>query len=100
MELDRQVQRQQIPHSGIVSVLGTTTQVLNAEILELCEGGTQIWLDQPLRRATLVRIEYSDNLLLGEVVYCEKEQAGWLVGIRIEHSLLGLKALARAMGAR
>jgi len=72
---------------------------LQAEILNLSEGGTQIWLDQPLRYASLVRIEYNDNLLLGEVVYCKQEQDGWLVGIRVEHSLVGVKAFARATGA-
>ena len=39
-------------------------------------------------------IEYDDNRLLGEVVYCEKQTSGWLVGIRVEHALLGLATLA------
>ena len=91
----RKAQRQ----SAIVSVLGTVTPVFHGEILDLSDGGTQVWLDQPLPYASLVRINYDDNLLLGEVVYCQKEQAGWLVGIRVEHALLGVKALARAKGA-
>jgi hypothetical protein len=100
MEPDqRQVQRNQIRQSAIVSALGTATPVIHGEILNLGEGGTQIWLDQPLRYATLVRIDYNDNLLLGEVVYCQPEQAGWLVGIRVEHALLGVTTLTRAMGA-
>jgi hypothetical protein len=45
----------------------------------------------------VVRIEYNDNLLLGEVVYCQREQAGWLVGTHAEHALFGLTALARAL---
>ncbi len=91
----RKAQRQ----SAIVSVLGTVTPHLHGEIQNLSEGGTQVWLDQPLPYASLVRITYNDNLLLGEVVYCQKEQAGWLVGIRVEHALLGANALARAKAA-
>ena len=92
-------QRKAKLQSAIVSVLGTVTPVFHGEILDLSDGGTQVWLDQPLPYASLVRINYDDNLLLGEVVYCQKEQAGWLVGIRVEHALLGVKALARAKGA-
>ena len=91
----RKAQRQ----SAIVSVLGTVTPVFHGEILDLSEGGTQVWLNQPLPYSSLVRVNYDDNLLLGEVVYCQKEQAGWLVGIRVEHALLGVQALARAKGA-
>jgi PilZ domain len=94
----RQAQRHQLTQTAIVSVFGTASLVLHGEIRNLSEGGTQIRLDQPLRYASLVRIDYNDNLLLGEVVYCQREQAGWLVGIRVEHALLGLTALARALG--
>jgi len=72
-----------------VRVLGADTPVLHGEILNLSEGGTQIWLDQPLHYASLVGIEYDDNLVLGEVVFCQKEKSGWILGIRVEHSLLG-----------
>jgi hypothetical protein len=100
MEPDqRKAERQEVHQAAIVSVLGTTTQVLHGEILNLSEGGIQIWLDQPLGYASLVRIEYDDNLVLGEVVYCQQEQEGWLVGVSIEHALLGLKAHAH-MGGR
>jgi hypothetical protein len=94
----RQAQRHQIRQSAIVSVFGTASLVLHGEIRNLSEGGAQIWLDQPVRYASLVRVDYNDNLLLGEVVYCQREQAGWLMGIRVEHALHGLTALARALG--
>jgi len=68
----RQDQRHQLNQSAIVSVLGTASETL---------------------------IDYDDNRLLGEVVYCAKEQAGWLVGIRVEHALLGLSTLA-SIGAQ
>ena len=73
-------------------------RLLRVEIRNISNGGTQIRLDQPLRCASLVAIDYDDNRLLGELVYCEKEQAGWLVGIRVEHALLGLVTLASIGG--
>jgi hypothetical protein len=93
----RQAPRVQLNHAALVSVVGEPNQVLHGEIRNLSEGGTQIRLDQPLPPFTLVRIEYDDSLLLGEVVYCQQEQSGWLVGTRVEHSLSGLVALATAM---
>jgi PilZ domain len=93
----RQDQRHQLNQAATVSVFGTN-EVLQGEIRNISEGGTQIRLDQPLRCASLVEIQYNDNSLLGEVIYCAQEQAGWLVGVRVEHALLGLSALASIAG--
>ena len=90
----RQDQRYQLSRSATVIVLGTACQILHGEIRNVSEDGAQIRLDQPLRYASLVTVDYDDNRLLGEVVYCEKEHAGWLVGIRVEHALLGQATLA------
>ena len=93
----RQAERRQISHPAIVSVAGTLDQVLHGMIRNVSEGGTQIRLDQPLPPSTLVKIEYDDNLLLGEAIYCQRDQSGWLVGVKIEHGLFDLTALATAM---
>ena len=90
----RQDQRHQVTQSVVVNVLGAAIQILHGEVRNVSEGGTQLRLDQPIRCTALVVIDYDDNRLLGEVVYCEREQAGWLVGIRVEHALLGLATLA------
>ena len=93
----RQTERHQLSYPAIVSVVGTSNQVLHGMTRNVSEGGTQIRLDEPLPPSTLVKIEYEDNLLLGEVIYCQQEQSGWLAGVRIEHGLFGLTALATAM---
>jgi len=95
----RQTERQELSQFAIVSVVGTPAGVLQGEIRNLSQGGTQIRLGEPLPPFALVRIEYDDNLLLGEVIYCRQEQCGWLVGLRVEHGLFGLTALADAMQA-
>ena len=92
----RQTPRQQLSQSAVVSLLGAG-QVLHGEIRNLSEGGTQILVHEPLDLASLVKIEYADKLLLGEVVYCRQEQAGWLLGIRLERGLSGVTDLADAM---
>ena len=95
----RQAERHRINQSALVTVVGTPGQVLPGEIQNVSESGTQIRLGQALPPFTLVRIEYDDNLLLGEVVYCRQDQSAWLLGLRVEHNLSGLTALARAMQA-
>jgi len=96
----RQDQRHQLSQAASVSVLGAASQVLQGQIRNVSKGGTQLQLDQPLGTGSLLRIEYGNNLLLGEVVYCQQELTGWVVGIRIEHALSGLTAIADAMRDR
>jgi hypothetical protein len=93
----RQAQRHQLSQSASVSVLGATSQVVQGEIRNVSKNGTQLHLDQPIGIGSLLRVDYDNNLLLGEVVYCRQEQTGWIVGIRIEHTLTGLSGLADAM---
>ena len=82
-----------------MTTVGTPDQVHRAQVRNLSEGGTQILLGEPLPPFTLVKIEYQDNLLLGEVVYCRQEEFGYLAGLRIEHALFGLAALSETMQA-
>src|SRR5579859_1450698 len=93
----RQDQRHHLSRFAVVSVLGTASQVLQAELRNVSKSGTQLQTAQPLPTGSLLRIEYENNLLLGEVIYCQQQQTGWLVGIRIEHALSGLAALADAL---
>jgi hypothetical protein len=95
----RQTQRHRLSHAATITVVGTSTEVLHGEIRNISEGGTQIWSDRPLPSFTLLRVEYEDNLILGEVVYCLQQQSGWLLGLRVEHALFGLTALSNAMKA-
>jgi hypothetical protein len=91
----KQEQRYRLDRSATVKVLGIASEMLHGEIRSIGKkGGTQVLLDQPLRCASLVAIDYDDNRLLGEVVYSVEKGAGWLVGIRVEHALFGLATLA------
>ena len=93
----RNERREQLYVSAKLTLIGSSRQVLYGEIRNISQGGTQISLSQPVPSFTLVKIEYNDSLLLGEVVYCQRDQSGWLVGVRVEHGLVGLEALAEVM---
>ena len=95
----RQSERSELKEWALVTIVGAADQVHRAEVRNLSEGGTQILMGEPLAPFTLVKIEYQDNLLLGEVVYCREEEFGYLAGVRIEHALFGLTALSEAMQA-
>ena len=88
--------RQHLSQSAVVSLPGTG-QVLHGEIRNLSEGGTQILLHEPLPLASSIKIEYADNVLQGAVVYCRQEQAGWLLGIRVESALARVNDVDDAM---
>jgi hypothetical protein len=94
----RQTERLPLSQPAIVTLLGAVSQVVQGEIRNVSKGGTQLQLPQPIGTGSLLRIDYDNNLILGEVVYCRQEPTGWIAGIRIEHTLSGLTALADAMG--
>jgi hypothetical protein len=93
----RHTERHQVGQSAIVSILGPASRILQGEIRNVSKGGTQLQLPQPIAIGSLLRIEYDNNLILGEVVYCAQKEAVWVAGIRIEHALSDLTALADAM---
>ncbi len=95
----RQAERHELRQQVSISVVGAPAGVLQGELRNLSEGGTQVRLSAHLSPFTLVKIEYGDNLLLGEVVYCLRAETDWLAGLRIEHALFGLTALSDAIQA-
>jgi len=96
----RRAPRQPLTQSAIVSV-PRTGQVLHGQIRNLSESGTQILLQEPLDLVSSIKIEYADKNLLGEVVYCRQEQAGWLLGIALKRALSGVsEALDETRGGQ
>jgi len=93
----RLTERHPLSQYATVSLVGTAGQVLQGEIRNISKGGTQLHLDQPLAIGSLLKVEYDNNLILGEVIYCLPAQTLWVLGIRIEHVLSGLTALDDAM---
>jgi hypothetical protein len=59
--------------------------------------GLGIEVAQPLSTGTPIKIALEDDLLMGEVIYCRKEDKTFYIGIELEQVLSGLAELARIM---
>ena len=93
----RQNERHNVGCAATVTVFGMDDPVLFGTINNVGEGGAQLIVGRRIAPSSLVKIEYGDSFLLGEVIYCQQDDSGWLAGLRIEHGLFGLTALAAAV---
>jgi hypothetical protein len=91
----RRSERFKVGCAAVVTVFGGET--LQGTLTNVGEGGAQLRLNQRVPPSSLLKIEYGDCILMGEVVYCQAEGSSCLVGIKVEHALFGLAALAIAM---
>ncbi len=64
-------------------------------IVNISGTGMRLLLDRPLLQGALVKVEWEDTLLLGEVCYCEAAETGFAAGLELEHALLQTGELAR-----
>jgi hypothetical protein len=55
----------------------------------------RLLVDRALSPGSLVKVEAEDVLLLGEVCYSLASNPGFEVGLQLQHSLIGLRELAR-----
>jgi hypothetical protein len=86
-----------VGRDAFVTVFGTEERWLHGTLNNIAEGGAQLTTDQHVPPSSLVKVEYEDDFLLGEVVYCQAEGSNWRVGVQVEHGLFGLSALAAAL---
>lgn len=93
----RKNERHIIGSPAIVTIIAEQEKVLYGTLVNIADGGAQLRLDRPITFSALVKIEYANCLLLGEVIYRQQEEGNWLIGVEVEHSLSGLAALEVAM---
>jgi hypothetical protein len=102
----RQTDRYRVRCNSVITVFesdhnaGDNTRVeqsFQGTLVNVSDGGAQLSLDRSVPLSSLVKIECTDFLLLGEAVYCQEEAGNWQVGVHVEHGLYGLKALAEAI---
>jgi hypothetical protein len=55
----------------------------------------RLLVDRALPPGSLVKVEAEDALLLGEVCYSLASNPGFEVGVQLQHSLIGLRELAK-----
>lgn len=75
-------------------VILDTDESLEVTIVNLSGRGMQLRLKRSIPISTAVRIDYADNLLLGDICYCRVEGDDTTCGVRLSHSLLGPATLA------
>jgi hypothetical protein len=49
--------------------------------------GTRLILKQGLRSGTMIKVEWSTTVLLGEVIYCNPQGHEFAVGLQLEDAL-------------
>ncbi len=67
---------------------------------EISGRGARVRLPLSLRPGTLVQLETSEDLLLGEIIHCRGEHGGFVAGMEVDcvlHSAAGVRALMRAL---
>ncbi len=74
-------------------MLGNETEVIDARATQFSGRGLRLVLKQSLPVSAVVKVQGDDWLVLGEVCYCRKERSNFVVGLQLEHSLMGLQEL-------
>jgi hypothetical protein len=67
---------------------------------EISGRGARIRLPLSLRPGTLVQLETSEDLFLGEIIHCRSESGEFVAGVEVDcvlHAAAGLRALMRAL---
>jgi hypothetical protein len=57
--------------------------------------GLGLLCPQSVPSGAALKIEFGDTLFLGEAMYCETSETGYLVGVELTQVLSGLAALSR-----
>lgn len=58
-------------------------------------GSVELVLDEPVVPGTLLMVEWEDTDVLGETSSCERTPEGFVVSMKVEHTLVGTMELAR-----
>ncbi len=74
-------------------LLGNDDDTIQAHATQFSGRGLRLVLKQPVPVGTVVKVQGDDWLVLGEVCYCRKERSNFVVGLQLEHSLMGLLEL-------
>jgi hypothetical protein len=80
-----------------VCPLDGSGRVISGLVQDWSECGAGLVLTSPLATGTPVRLDLDDELSLGEVVYSQSVPAGFLVGVRIKHTLQHLREFRTIM---
>jgi hypothetical protein len=69
-------------------------RLLAATVVDASERGLRLTMQSPLPLDSAVRIDLQNELLLGEVCYCQQSPQGYVVGVELQQSLSNLNDLS------
>src|SRR5258708_8215315 len=77
-----------------LTVLGENEVRCRATTVDISGHGIKLMVAWKFPQDAAVKIEFDDELFLGEVCYCRPESGGFIMGIEIDQVLSGLRDLA------
>lgn len=95
-DADRKVRRFPISSTAKVTLLEDQHPILDAKLEDISQGGTRVWLLEPIQPGTLLKIEFREYLFLGEVRSCGEVEGRFVVGVHFCH-MLDLANLSRIL---
>jgi hypothetical protein len=89
--------------SVAITLFGEPDITIPARVKNISARGIGLELEGPVAPGTAVKIELQDALLLGEVIYCRRNEASYGVsyylGVELDQALSGLAELSRVVNA-
>jgi hypothetical protein len=76
-----------------LTVLGDAGYSTPANAIQLSPHGMRLVLDRPIPVNAAIKVVCDDWLGLGEVCYCIEERGHFVVGLQLDHALIGLEDL-------
>ena len=80
-----------------ITVYGEPDVRLPAVIRNVSARGIGLALESPVAVGSALKFEIEDSMVLGEVIYCRRDERNYYVGVELEQALHGLAGLARAL---
>jgi PilZ domain len=78
-----------------VTVLGDDPRRVAGRAENMSGQGLRLMLAEPVEAGTALMVEWEDMQVMGEVCYCERMEAGYAVGVHLQHALRGTRELER-----
>ena len=89
--------RPQANQSVAITLFGDPDVRLFARVKNISGRGIGLVIERPVAPGTALKVELEDALLLGEVIFCRREEASYYVAAELEHALCGLGELSRTV---
>jgi hypothetical protein len=90
----RQEARFEVDQEITVTLLGEVESTFAGKIVNVSGRGMCFLSSQELSAGAAIKIELSDTMVLGEVIYCRRQEAHYQAGIALEQALYHTQDLA------